>query len=244
MVISNIGTIVAALPSSTSAEVISDASSAMLNTPRQVRLISIANTLTRILVGPLADYVSPVASYLPNGTVVRARKHRISRVFFPCLSAIILVLTFLWTSFGITTQSGLFILRCVLTILHCERRCSTSLQHWNGHRLQCHFYCDVSAFTIMSLLLNLTAYRSPSIVSSMWGLKHLGRNFGFLMYAPFTGTPLFSYIYAFVSQSHSTSGEICRGAECWRATFRLTSVTSFLAVLVALVLWKEWRERL
>ncbi|KAF7778809.1 hypothetical protein Agabi119p4_3154 [Agaricus bisporus var. burnettii] len=209
MAISNIGTIVAALPSSTSAEMTSDPPSTMDSTPQQVRLISMANTFTRILVGPLADYVSPVASYLPNGTIVHARKYRISRVFFLFVSAIILSLTFLWTSIGITTQSGIWLL---------------SLGTGIGYS---------ATFTVI-----------PSIVSSVWGLKHLGRNFGILMYAPFAGTPMFSYLYAFVSQSHSTSGGICRGTECWKTTFRLTSFTSLLAVFIALALWRQWRGRL
>lgn len=127
MAISNIGTIVAALPSSTSAEMTSDPPSAMDSTPQQVRLISMANTFTRILVGPLADYVSPVASYLPNGTIVHARKYRISRVFFLFVSAIILSLTFLWTSIGITTQSGIWLLRCAISDQYYQRRRSTSL---------------------------------------------------------------------------------------------------------------------
>lgn len=114
MVISNIGTIVAALPSMASDKVASNSVSAIDSTPQQVRLISIANTFTRILVGPLADYVSPVASYLPNGTIVHKRKHRISRVCFLFVSAVLLTLTFLWTSFGITTQDGIWALRLVL----------------------------------------------------------------------------------------------------------------------------------
>lgn len=111
MVISNIGTIVAALPPTGSEQGAFASTSVIDNTPRQVRLISMANTFTRICVGPLADYVSPVASYLPNGTIVHARKHRISRVSFLFVSAALLVLTFCWTFTGITTQEGLWVLR-------------------------------------------------------------------------------------------------------------------------------------
>lgn len=113
MVISNIGTIVGALPATASDQATTNG---IDNTPQQVRLISIANTMTRILVGPLADYVSPVASCLPNGTIAHARKHRISRVSFLVLSAVLLTLTFLWTSFGITTQDRLWILRLACSL--------------------------------------------------------------------------------------------------------------------------------
>jgi hypothetical protein len=85
---------------------------------------------------------------------------------------------------------------------------------------------------------------SPSIVSSVWGFKNLGRNFGILMYAPFTGTPMFSYFYAFVSQSHAQGQGMCRGPECWQSTFYLTTVTSLLAVAIAATLWRQWRGRL
>jgi len=111
MVISNIGTIVAALPATVPDQAIFISS--IDDTPHQVKLISIANTLTRILVGPLADYVSPIASYLPNGTIVHVRKHRISRVSFLLFSALLLVFTFFWSSFGVTTQDGIWILRFV-----------------------------------------------------------------------------------------------------------------------------------
>ncbi len=111
MVISNIGTIVAALPPTTPDQGALGLTAVVDNTTQQVRLISIANTFTRIFVGPLADYISPVASYLPNGTIVRARKHRISRVCFLFVSATLLALTFCWTFTGITTQEGLWALR-------------------------------------------------------------------------------------------------------------------------------------
>ncbi|KAF9453242.1 MFS general substrate transporter [Macrolepiota fuliginosa MF-IS2] len=207
MVISNIGTIVAALPADSSDSF--GSTYAMDNTPQQVRMISIANTFTRIFIGPLADYVSPVASYLPNGTVVHARKHRISRISFLFGSATLLALTFFYASTGIKTQGSLWIL---------------SLGIGMGYS---------ATFTVV-----------PSIVSSIWGLKNLGRNFGILMYAPFIGTPMFSYFYAFVSQSHTTGGGICRGPECWQTTFRVATVTSLLALAIATTLWRQWRGRL
>jgi len=209
MVISNIGTIVAALPSNASDQETIGFYSVVDNTPQQVRLISIANTFTRIFVGPLADYVSPVASYLPNGTIVRARKHRISRVSFLFGSATLLALTFCWAFTGITTQEGLWALSV-----------GTGLGY-------------SATFTVV-----------PSIVSSVWGLKNLGRNFGILMYAPFVGTPMFSYFYAFISQSHTKGNGTCRGTECLQTTFKVATITSLFALIIATILWREWRGRL
>jgi len=133
MVISNIGTIVAALPATVSDQAIFISS--IDDTPHQVKLISIANTLTRILVGPLADYVSPIASYLPNGTIVRVRKHRISRVSFLLFSALLLVLTFFWSSFGVTNQDGIWILRFVKQLPLEEMKNNLTPQHRDWDRI-------------------------------------------------------------------------------------------------------------
>jgi len=133
MVISNIDTIVAALPATVSDQ--ATFISSIDDTPHQVKLISIANTLTRILVGPLADYVSPIASYLPNGTIVRVRKHRISRVSFLLFSALLLVLTFFWSSFGVTNQDGIWILRFVKQLPLEEMKNNLTPQHRDWDRI-------------------------------------------------------------------------------------------------------------
>jgi hypothetical protein len=81
-------------------------------------------------------------------------------------------------------------------------------------------------------------------MSSIWGLKNMGRNFGIMMYAPFLGNPIFSYLYAFVSESHATTGEICRGRLCFEATFHITVAFCAGAFLVSLILWHRWRHLL
>ncbi|KAF5327998.1 hypothetical protein D9611_014921 [Ephemerocybe angulata] len=65
MIISNIGTIVLSLPPYTIEQ--TGGSSAQAYTSRQVKLLSLSNTISRITVGVLADFISPVASYLPCG---------------------------------------------------------------------------------------------------------------------------------------------------------------------------------
>src|SRR6266545_3064405 len=107
MIISNIGTIVASLPSSTTMTGYSLSESGV---PFQVNLIAAANTLTRISVGPLADFVSPIAAYLSLG-VVFPRKHRISRFAFLSGPAILLALTSLWMIGTTTTRNQLWVLR-------------------------------------------------------------------------------------------------------------------------------------
>lgn len=90
-------------------------------------------------------------------------------------------------------------------------------------------------------------------MSSIWGLTNLGRNFGVVTYAPFVGTPLFSYIYAFVSASHVVPGDgsdtgyegagtaACKGVLCWQLTFSLTTIAAFLSFCGSIILWRRWK---
>ncbi|KIM29113.1 hypothetical protein M408DRAFT_329119 [Serendipita vermifera MAFF 305830] len=85
---------------------------------------------------------------------------------------------------------------------------------------------------------------APSIVGSLWLGPSAGRNFGLITYAPFIGTPLFSYLYAFISSSYQLEdGAVCTGTRCWRKTFWITSATSVLAFILTLILLKRRRDR-
>ena len=228
MVISNIGTIVLSLPpsSSTSSTLLSNTQySPASATATQVRLLSISNTVSRLLVGPLADFVSPVASYLPCGTIYFSRKHRISRIAFLTVSSVLLFLTYANMEFFIRSRAGIWMLRFVIRLLKYRYQLIVSFSIGTG-------IAYGSVFTAL-----------PGIVSSVWGLSNLGRNFGIITYAPFIGTPFFSYLYAFVSASHATDGEVCKGTQCWRLTFAVTTIASLSAFVVSIVLWRRWKGR-
>lgn len=112
MVISNIGTIVLSLPSRSTivgAGIYTTESAAS----KHVRILSVSNTVSRIVVGPLADFVSPVASYLPTGTIVYTRKHRVSRIIFLAVPALLLGMAFLWMELGVNDREATWILRLV-----------------------------------------------------------------------------------------------------------------------------------
>ena len=114
-VMSNIGTIVLSLSldsSSTVATPSTDAATAM-----QVRLISAANTLSRLFVGPVADFVSPVASHLPSGAQIIQRKYHISRVTFLFFPLLVLVVSYLWMVVGVRSQVDLWAIRLVTITL-------------------------------------------------------------------------------------------------------------------------------
>ncbi|KAG0705902.1 MFS general substrate transporter [Suillus ampliporus] len=204
MVISNIGTIVLSLPSYTSSTIV--APSTDMATATQVRLLSVANTLSRLVVGPLADLVSPIAAHLPAGAQSNSRKRHISRVAFLFFSILVLALTYLWMVVGVRSQVDLWALSIGAGVAY------------------------GSAFTIL-----------PSLVSSAWGIENVGRNFGFLTYAPFLGAPAFSYFYAFNAASHSSGGAVCKGTECWIMTFSWNTAIAFAACGVAMYLWRSWR---
>ncbi|KAF7978143.1 hypothetical protein HWV62_17468 [Athelia sp. TMB] len=112
MVMSNIGTIVLSLPPypvSSGAGALR-IPSADISTATQVRLLSLANTVTRLLVGPVADYTSPVASYLTNGEAFYPRRHFVSRVAFLAGAATLYAFTCLWMAAGVYTQGALWAL--------------------------------------------------------------------------------------------------------------------------------------
>jgi hypothetical protein len=111
MVISNIGTIILSLPSSSSTSTMNAIPNTDVSNSTQVRLISIANTFSRLLVGPLADFISPVASYLPSGVRCFPRKHHVSRVAFLSVATFLLAVTFFWMEVGIRSQEAVWILR-------------------------------------------------------------------------------------------------------------------------------------
>ena len=110
MVISNIGTIVLSFPPDT---VYPNSTLSEHSTSKQVRILSISNTLSRIVVGPLADFVSPVALYSPTGTIVYPRKHRVSRAVFLAVPALLLAFIFTWMEFGVMSREAVWILRFV-----------------------------------------------------------------------------------------------------------------------------------
>ncbi|KAA1474901.1 MFS general substrate transporter [Dentipellis sp. KUC8613] len=209
MVISNIGTIVLSLPSSAQRGISVLTSSADAATSTQVRVLSVANTVSRLIAGPLADFTSPVASYLPSGVRSFPRKHFASRVVFLTGATFFLAIAFLSLELGIRTQEGLWVLSTATGIAYGV------------------------TFTIL-----------PSIVSSVWGSTNLGRNFGVLTYAPFLGTPFFSYLYAFVSASNNTGDEgVCVGVSCWRLTFWISAGAAVVACGASTILWRQWKGR-
>ncbi|KAL4068132.1 major facilitator superfamily domain-containing protein [Scleroderma yunnanense] len=207
MIISNIGTIVLSLPAERSPTATINGIPSGVVTSAQVKTISLANTISRLVVGTLADFVSPVGSHHPSHGVFR--KHLVSRIAFLTFSSSVLVCTYLWMVVGIRSQGAI-----------------SALSIGAGVAYGC-------TFTLL-----------PSLVSAVWGIHNLGRNYGVLTYAPFLGTPVFSYLYAFVAAGHAPAdGGVCTGVRCWRTTFEVSGFVAMVALIATLWLWKAWRGK-
>ncbi|KAH7340481.1 major facilitator superfamily domain-containing protein [Rhizoctonia solani] len=74
----------------------------------------------------------------------------------------------------------------------------------------------------------------PSITGTVWGFENLGRNFGIVSYAPFIGTPLFTYLYACIGN------EGCHGRDCWSNTFIISAGIMCVSLAGVATLWKRW----
>lgn len=104
MVSANMGSLVMSLPATSSSD----------NITTQVSLFSIFNTVSRLSVGSLADFLSPLPSYLPSGIWSFTRKRRASRMLFLTAVCCMLLLTYVWCVIGIRSQEALWSLRWVV----------------------------------------------------------------------------------------------------------------------------------
>lgn len=227
----------------------------------QVQLLSFSNTISRLVIGPLADFIAPVPiSYMrptvdldsrerrPSpgssryelGDVNEAesapliddnskslvyyafpRRHYLSRIAFLLGACTLLLLAFV--SFVANNAAGAPPQEASMGIL------SVGVGASYG-----------TTFTIL-----------PGILSAIYGPANLGRNFGIISYAPFVGTTIFSYLYAFLAnrassvsgEPVSSDGDVCRGPHCWQTTFSICIAALAFAGGVSTVLWRRWRGR-
>lgn len=214
MVMSNIGTIVLGVPVSsdissspgfpgTSAHRDDTSSTA----PTQVRLLSLSNTLSRLITGPLADYLAPAGLLNATTGLLHFPSHRrFSRLLFPLLAALVLSLSYFWMATGVRTQQDIY---------------AVSLATGASYGM---------VFTVL-----------PSVIGALWLEKNAGRNYGLILYAPFVGTPAFSYLYAFGAALQKDGDEICQGVKCWKGTFAIAATAMVLTLALTAMLWKRAR---
>ena len=214
-------------------------------TATQVRLLSISNTLSRLISGALADFISPLTSHIPGNGPSRPQSYRMSRVILLSGTSLLLAGTFIYLELAIRTPDSLRILRYVPINLFVFAHYSVTYQYWHRCHLWCRIYNPVSQsfYFLPSYITHIPRPEPrPSIVSSIWGSCDFGRNFGMITYAPFIGTPLFSYLYAFVSAHNNVGGGVCIGVTCWSLTFWVSTGASLLAFVTSIFLWRRWKE--
>ena len=77
----------------------------------------------------------------------------------------------------------------------------------------------------------------------IWGEANFGRNFGMMAYAPFVGTSLWTYLFAFNVDRESGGGkEICMGKKGWSVTFEVCSTVLLLTMISIVGLWRRWHS--
>lgn len=108
MVISNAGSIVFALP----ATVAATASSTVV-TAQQVRILSFSNTVSRLVAGSVADWMSPIGHKShEDEEELGIRRHKLtSRVVFLACFSFALSVTFAYAAFLMKTREQLWPLR-------------------------------------------------------------------------------------------------------------------------------------
>ena len=106
-VMANLGSIYLSLPTS---------SGASPDVSTQVQLLSASNTLSRLLVGPVADFLSPVAAYIQGGVWSFPRKQHISRIAFLVGAAFVVSVTLFLLEVGVSTRETMWPLRSVSPI--------------------------------------------------------------------------------------------------------------------------------
>jgi hypothetical protein len=86
-------------------------------TTTQVRLISISNTLSRLISGPLADFISPLT--FPGDGPPPRRRYRFSRVVLLSGTSLLLAGAFVYLELAIRTPGDLWILRYAALGISC-----------------------------------------------------------------------------------------------------------------------------
>lgn len=156
MVISNIGTIVASFTPSASEASKTTAGS-------QVRLISVANTLSRLATGPLADFTSPIPVRHPSGELHFHPKRSVTRIVFVFATSVFLLCAFAWMAIGIVSVEGVWFLSVLTGAAYGMIWQATSCFVYMGP------LSDMIIFTGLWYLLSWRAYGAPRTLPGTLG---------------------------------------------------------------------------
>ncbi|KAM0748169.1 MFS general substrate transporter [Meredithblackwellia eburnea MCA 4105] len=200
-----------------------------------VQIISIANTVSRLISGAVSDWLSYSAAPSPPPTrspspaplsrhsrsrsrsesisiSLKAYFHqspRLTRLAFLGAATAILASAFAFTALSLDRPAGLWIL---------------SVAVGTGYG------------TIFTL--------APAIMRTVYPVKDFGRNFGLINWFSAFGALLFTPLYGVLSDVASDKQQqengVCYGRSCWHDVFLVSSISTVFAGVLVLVLWRGW----
>lgn len=188
-----------------------------------VQVISVANTLSRLLIGAVSDYLSPHSStppLAPPATKTWQRLLRLpssrphlSRLAFLLLACALLSASFLLSAFLLSTPARLWLL-------------TLSVGFAYG-----------TAFT-----------SAPAVVRAVWPASAFGRNWGLLSWFSAAGagvfTPVFGWMVDRVGRRQGGGGAGAVGREAFEGVFVVAGVSCAVAAGLVGVLWRGyWRGK-
>lgn len=213
MMMSSLGSIVESLLGIHIAE--GRESEALLLRQTHVRVLSISNTVSRLAIGALSDYLSySTTSSLPSTLItstssIQTKPKGVSRLFFILTSCTFLSIAFAYVALIMKQASGLYI----LTI-------TTGFAYG----------------TIFTM--------APSITRSIWPVEDFGRNYGLLSWFSAIGAIIYTPLYGILSDRVASTQQspICYGRECYESIFVISSASCLVAIGLLGVLWfRYWK---
>jgi len=102
------------------------------------------------------------------------------------------------------------------------------------------FVSDMNAHLMVNILIQVIAIR-PGLISSLWGIQNIGRNFGIMMY---TGTPLFSYICFNICITQRRGQNNMQGSSLLAIDLSSGDYSILLFSAKQFILWRCWHGKI
>ncbi|GAA5886093.1 hypothetical protein JCM5296_007085 [Sporobolomyces johnsonii] len=184
---------------------------------RHIALLSVANTLSRLIVGALSDYLATPAS-ADDETRPTIRK-RVSRLVFLLGACLALSIAYGWAGTGMTSERGLWVVTIVT---------------------------GVSYGTLFTLCPAIVRSCWPvEHFGRNWGLLTWFSALGALLFTPLFGIlrdlAASSSSSPFFTSPHMAQAPVCAGPACYRSMFLICAVSAGLACGAVGLLRPRWR---
>lgn len=198
-------------------------STALILRQQHVRVISVSNTVSRLAIGALSDYLSYSTTVKALPTTILAastspllsntspRQKGVSRLLFVLIACTLLACSFFYVALFMNQSSGLWILSITT---------------------------GISYGTLFTM--------APSIVRTIWCPDDFGRNYGLLSWFSAVGALLFTPLFGVLGDraAERQNSPICYGRECYESVFLLSWGSCVVAMGLVGVLWiKYWRGK-